>query len=114
MTSRAHLYCLGTKQGKSEVTHFGEAHLWTLDFEDGTPEQAAITLLEKWHGIQSTGSDFEVTAVYESTEQARERYKTIPDRVFVLRYTLHLQRAAELNATWKDHLEDSWWCTRVL
>ena len=115
MSNRAHVYALGTKQGKSEVTHFGEYHLWTVDFEDGTPEQAAITLLEKWHGIQSTEADFEVTATYESTEQARERYKTIPERVYALRYLPHLKRAEEIGARFVDHLalHDAWWVRKI-
>ena len=114
MTDRVHVYALGVN-GKREADHFQNAHLWQLDFDPATttPQAVAVTLLKHWHGIDATAENFEQIAEYESTDEARERYKALPERVHVLRYLGHVNRAMEIGATFHDHLETSWWCRRV-
>lgn len=117
--SRIHLYALGTRPGKREADHFGNYHLWTHDFdpETTTPQAAALACFNHWHsGIEATEADFSITTEYETTGEARHRYGTaFPEKVHVLVYTPHAERAKEINASFVDHLElhKSWYVKKV-
>jgi hypothetical protein len=117
LKSRIHLYALGSLKGKAVCDHFGHAHLWTEDFDPATttPLAVAVECFVRWHKIPATEADFEVTATYESTEQARERYKVVPEKVHVIRYRPHVTRAAEIGAQFVDHFEvhGSWWVRKI-
>jgi hypothetical protein len=118
MTHRIHLYALSSRPGNKSSDHFNNFFLWTADFgsNTSTPLAIAVQTFEKWHGISATEDDFSITAVYDSSEEARKRYANIPERIHVLRYIPHSARAAEIGAQFVDHLalHQSWWCTRAL